>query len=339
MAMIRSPRTRRRRTLRVAFWAGLVIFLFVAWAVMIRMPGQNYNRPVPPLTAEEKPLREQLIAHVRKLGGEIGERNLAHFPRLEAAAQYIEDQLSGWKVRRDSYELQGKTCHNIEAERPGTLSEIVLIGAHYDSVPGSPGANDNGSGVAALLALAHRLKNQPNEKTLRFVAFVNEEPGFFQTRAMGSYVYAGRCRERAERIVAMISLETIGYFSDQPGSQSYPAPGLSLIYPRTGNFIGFVANLKSRALLRAALDEFRRQAQIRSEGAAMPEFIPGVSWSDQWSFWQHGYPGIMVTDTAPFRYPYYHTAQDTPDKLDYDSMTKVVLGMESVIRRLVSNTP
>jgi len=337
--MTKSARTRLRRTLRVAFWAGLVIFLFVAWAMMIRMPGQSYSQPVPPLADEEKLLREELMAHVAKLGGEIGERNLFHFSRLEAAAEYIEEQLSGWNLRRDRYQVQTKACYNIEAERPGKSPEIVLIGAHYDSVPGSPGANDNGSGVAALLALAHRLKDQPNEKTLRLVAFVNEEPGFFQTPVMGSHVYAGRCRERSERIAAMISLETIGYFSDEPGSQRYPALGLGLIYPRIGNFIGFVGNLKSRSLLRDVLGEFRRHARIRSEGAALPEFIPGVGWSDQWSFWQHGYPGIMVTDTAPFRYPYYHSAQDTPDKLDYDSMTRVVVGMDAVIRLLVSESP
>ena len=161
----------------------------------------------------------------------------------------------------------------------------------------------------------------------------------FRVSEMGSFVYAGRCRERGDQISAMISLETIGYFSNRPGSQRYPAPGLGLLYPRTGNFIAFVGNVSSRSLLRAALGEFRRQAQIPSEGAALPEKIPGVGWSDQWSFWQHGYPGIMVTDTAPFRYPHYHMASDTPDKLDYDSMTRVVAGMEKVIQHLANPSP
>lgn len=208
--------------------------------------------------------------------------------------------------------MQGKACWNIETELPGASPEIVLIGAHYDSVFGAPGANDNGSGVAALLALARRLAGKPNEQTLRLVAFVNEEPGYFQTGKMGSFVYPGRCRQRGDRISAMISLETIGYFSNEPGSQRYPALGLGLIYPRAGNFIGFVSNVGSRSLLRDALGEFRRQAQIPSEGAALPAMVPGVGWSDQWSFWRHGYPGIMVTDTAPFRYPHYHKASDTP---------------------------
>jgi len=234
--------------------------------------------------------------------------------------------------------VQGKSWCNLEAELRGASSEIVVIGAHYDSVVGSPGANDNGSGVAALLTLARRLARSHNTRTLRFVAFVNEEPYYFQSSQMGSYVYAGRCHERGENVQAMISLETIGYYSNESGSQSYPVPGLGSLYPRTGNFIAFVGNVASRSLLRDALGEFRRGAQIPSEGVAMPSSLPGVGWSDQWSFWQHGYPGIMVTDTAPFRYPHYHAASDTPDKLDYDSMTRVVSGMERVIRHLANPT-
>ncbi|MGH8093255.1 MAG: M28 family peptidase [Chthoniobacterales bacterium] len=333
--MAKRSRSRIVRSIRILFWSGPVLLFVVGWLFMIRMPGESFRGNAPPLTADEKALRGELIAHVQTLGGEIGERNLPHYPQLQAAAQYIEGQLRGWKVRRDEYEVQSKSCYNIEAELPGVSREIVLVGAHYDSVYGSPGANDNGSGVAALLALAHRSAGPPNEKTIRFVAFVNEEPGNFQTPQMGSFVYARRCRERGDRISAMISLETIGYFSNQPGSQRYPAPGLGLLYPRTGNFIGFVGNVASRSLLREIIRDFRREAQIRSEGGALPAIVPGVGWSDQWSFWQYGYPAIMVTDTAPFRYPYYHSAGDTPDKLDYDSMTRVVAGMEKVIHHLV----
>ena len=334
--MAERTRSTLVRKIRIFFWSSLVVCLFVAWLVMIRMPGKTYHHAPPPLSPDEERLREELITHVQMLGGQIGERNVSHYPQLQATADYIENQFAGWKLRRDGYELQGKTCYNIEAELPGASPGIILLGAHYDSVFGSPGANDNASGVAALLALAHRFHGRSNVKTLRFVAFVNEEPGYFQTPEMGSYVYAARCRRSSDRIEAMISLETIGYFSNEPGSQRYPAPGLGLIYPRTGNFIGFVANLASRSLLRQALGEFRLHATIRSEGAALPEFVPGVSWSDQWSFWQHGYPGIMITDTAPFRYPHYHAASDTPDKLSYESMTRVVAGMEHVIRHLAN---
>ena len=318
------------------------------------MPGKNVSK-AGPLSPDEIVLREELRANVQKLAGEIGERNMWHHTQLNAAADFIEDSFSraGLRTRRDSYEIHGHTCHNIEAEIAGgqqgaavsSPPPIVIIGAHYDSVFGSPGANDNGSGAAAVLVLAQRFAARKTErhpprrtpnKTLRFVAFVNEEPPYFLSGEMGSLVYARRCKERGDKISAMISLETIGYFSDAPHSQTYPSPGLDVFYPKVGNFIGFVSNVKSRALLRRVIALFRKHAKIPSEGAALPAFIPGVSWSDQWSFWQQGYQAIMVTDTAPFRYPYYHSSSDTPDKLDYDRFTLVVSGMEKVIEKLTN---
>ena len=299
------------------------------------MPGKSIPKAAP-LSPDEIALREELRASVQKLAGEIGERNMWHYAQLNAAADFIEDSFSraGLRTRRDSYDMRGQACHNIEAEIPGARPEVLLIGAHYDSVFGSPGANDNGTGVAATLALARRFASIKSEHTLRFVAFVNEEPPYFLSGEMGSLVYAGRCKARGDKISAMISLETIGYFSDAPHSQTYPSPGLGIFYPRVGNFIGFVSNVRSRSLLRRVVALFRKHAKIPSEGAALPAFIPGVSWSDQWSFWHHGYPGIMVTDTAPFRYPYYHSSSDTPDKLDYDRFALVVRGMERVIEDL-----
>ena len=309
--------------------------LALLWWLGVKMPGENISKAVP-LSPDEITLREELRADVQKLAGEIGERNMWHYPQLNAAADFIENSFSraGLHSRRDSYELRGQICHNIETEVPGGRPEIILIGAHYDSVLGSPGANDNGSGVAALLALARRFAGKASHHTLRFVAFVNEEPPYFLSGEMGSLVYAGRCKARGDKISAMISLETIGYFSDAPDSQVYPSRVLGAFYPKVGNFIGFVSNVHSRTLLRRAIALFRKHAKIPSEGASLPWFIPGVSWSDQWSFWKHGYPGIMITDTAPFRYPYYHSANDTPDKLDYDRFTLVVSGMEKVIEGL-----
>lgn len=304
------------------------------WHFLLRMPGENISRSVP-LSPEEITLRDELRADVQTLAGEIGERNMTRYPQLNAAADFIENSFSraGLVPRRDTYDVHGRACHNIETEI-GARPEILLIGAHYDSVFGSPGANDNGSGVAAMLALARRFARKPLQHTLRFVAFVNEEPPYFLTEQMGSFVYAGRCKARGDQISAMISLETIGYFSDAPHSQTYPSLGLGVFYPTVGNFIGFVGNVRSRLLLRRAIALFRKHARLPSEGAALPSFIPGVSWSDQWAFWQHGYPGIMITDTAPFRYPHYHSATDTPDKLDYDRFALVVSGMQKVIEEL-----
>ncbi|MFL6527073.1 MAG: M28 family peptidase [Chthoniobacterales bacterium] len=320
----------------------LVILIIVAagaafaWWTMVRMPGRTYSGAAPPFTGEETKLRDELVRDVQALAGEIGERNMSHYPQLLAAADYIDRAFvtAGFQPRRDSYEINGKSCDNIEVEIRGS-SEIVVIGAHYDSVLGCPAANDNGSGVAALLAVARRFNGQATTRTLRFVAFPNEEQPHFLRREMGSLVYANRCKQKAENVVAMISLETIGYFSDAPGSQHYPLPGLNLFYPDRGNFIGFVGNVASRALVRETLGAFRQHATIPSEGAALPGAVPGVGWSDHWSFWQNGYPAVMVTDTAPFRYPHYHEPTDTPEKLDYDSMARVVSGLEHVVRALV----
>jgi Zn-dependent M28 family amino/carboxypeptidase len=299
------------------------------------MPGKNISAAVP-LSPAEAALREELRADVQKLAGEIGERNMEHYSQLNAAVDFIEDSFSraGLRPRRDTYEIREQACHNIETEIRGVLPEIIVIGAHYDSVFGSPGANDNGSGVAAVLALARRFASANPKHTLRFVAFVNEEPPYFLSGEMGSLVYARRCKQRGDKISAMISLETIGYYSDAPGSQTYPSPGLGIFYPQVGNFIGFVSNVHSRTLLRRVVGLFRKHGKIPSEGASLPAFIPGVSWSDQWSFWQQDYPAIMVTDTAPFRYPFYHSSSDTPDKLNYDRFTLVVSGMEKVIQEL-----
>jgi len=322
-----------RSGLRIA----LVVLTFFAllWWFGMRMPGRNTSKAAS-LSADEIVLRAELTADVQKLAGEIGERNMQRYRQLNAAADFIEDSFSraGLRTRRDTYDLDGRACHNIEAEIPGTRPEIIIIGAHYDSVFGAPGANDNSSGVAAMLALGRRFAGKTSGQTLRFVAFANEEPPYFQTEQMGSLVYARRCKAHGDRISAMISLETMGYFSDAARSQTYPSVGIRPFYPSTGNFIGFVGNIRSRALLHRAIRLFRQQAKLPSEGGALPSFLPGVGWSDQWAFWQCGYPAFMVTDTAPFRYPHYHEATDTPDKLDYDRFALVVSGMEKTIAEL-----
>lgn len=299
-----------------------------------KKPEKSYRGPLPELSAEQVRLRDALRADVEQLAGKIGERNVVRYRQLLAAADFITRSFaaSGYPVSKQTYEVRGRPCDNLEVELPGGKSkeEIVIVGAHYDSVRGAPGANDNASGAAGLLALARHFADQKPERTLRFVAFVNEEPPHFQTGEMGSMVYAKRCQTRKENVVAAISLETIGYYSDEPDSQEYP-PLLSVLYPSTGNFIGFVGNLRSRQLVDDFTSSFRRHAKFPSEKAALPERVPGVGWSDQWSFWQYDYPGLMVTDTAPFRYPYYHEREDTPDKIDYDRMARVVDGLAGAI--------
>ncbi len=275
------------------------------------------------------------------LAGQIGERNVFHHDRLVMAADYIRATLAGagYEVRLQPYEVAGKICENIEAEVRGENrpDDIIVIGAHYDSVQGSPGANDNASGVAATLALARAFAEATPARTLRFVSFANEEPPLFQTEHMGSRVYAMRSRERGENIVLMLSLETIGYYSDEPGSQHLLFP-LNLIYPSTGNFIAFVSNVENGSLVRQLVGSFRQQARFPSEGGALWDLIPGVGWSDHWAFWKEGYPAVMVTDTAPFRYPAYHSPADRPELVQYERMARVVSGLRAVIVEM-ANAP
>lgn len=304
---------------------------------MFRMPGRSYDQPLPPLTAEEALLRDRLRSHVRALAGEIGERNLWRYGALEKAAGYVDGELrgAGFAVSEQGYAADGKWVRNIEAELPGTrpAAGIIVVGAHYDSVYGSPGANDNASGTAAVLELARHFAGRSLPRTVRFVLFVNEEPPFFKTDQMGSLVYARRLRCRGDEVVAMLSLETIGYYSDAPRSQHYPFP-LNFFYPSTGNFVGFVGNTGSRLLVRRVIETFRRTTPFPSEGAAVPGGIPGIDWSDQWSFWHEGYPALMVTDTALYRYHQYHGPRDTPDRLDYERLARVVAGLGRVVETL-----
>ncbi len=324
-----------------------IVTIFALWFFMFRIPGKTYHGPLPPLIDEQKLLRNQLLKDVTKLAGEIGDRNVsAEYGNLCKAADFIEISLveAGYKVFRQGYEtslyrLKGRKCYNLEVEIAGSekSDEIVVIGAHYDSLEGTPGANDNASGVAVLLSLARAFADKKTVRTLRFVAFVNEEPPYFLSDDMGSFIYAKRCRERNEDIVAMLSLETIGYYTDDKRSQSYPLGLMDFIYPTTGNFISFVGNINSRKLVRDVVGLFRQYAKFPSEAAFLPEHIAGVAWSDQWSFWRNGYPGVMVTDTAPFRYPYYHTHEDTPEKIDYNRIAYLVSILEKVVARLAAS--
>ena len=308
---------------------------------MIQMPGQSYQGSLPPLTGEQRTLAEELHSHVQTLAGQIGERNVFHHDRLIMAAEYIRKTLAGvgYVVRHQPYEVEGIICENIEAEVRGSRrpDDIIVIGAHYDSVQGSPGANDNASGVAAMLALARAFANIAPARTLRFVAFTNEEPPFFQTEHMGSRVYAKRSRERAEKIVLMLSLETIGYYSDEPGSQHLLFP-LNRIYSSTGNFIAFVSNVENGFLVQQLLGLFRQHVQFPSEGGALWDVIPGVGSSDNWAFWKEGFPAVMVTDTAPFRYPAYHSQADRPELVQHKRMARVVTGLRAVIAEM-ANAP
>jgi peptidase M28-like protein len=311
-----------------------------AWAIT-SMPGRSHRGPLPPPTPAERDLAARLRAHVTAIASE--EHNVIHARALERSARYIETELArSGPVARDEFSVAGVKVRNLEVIVPGARGNgagpVLVVGAHYDSVRHATGANDNGSGVAAVIELARALRGpstSPAGAEIRLVAYVNEESPWFGTEAMGSLRHARALAASGRRVLGMLSLETIGYYSDAPGSQKYPAP-FSALYPREGDFIGFVGNLKSRDFVRGVVASFRAHAAFPSEGGAFPDAVKDAGRSDHWSYWQQGWPGLMVTDTANFRYPYYHTPQDTPDKIDYERTARVVLGLEAVIRELAA---
>jgi hypothetical protein len=309
----------------------------VPWALMVRMPGPRWHGPLPPLDAPQVSLRDSLRRDVTTLASSIGERNLDRPQALDAAADFVERSFleAGHAVARQTFQVGRHSVHNLEVGVVGEerASEIVIVGAHYDSARGTPGANDNGSGTAALLALARAFAGARPSRSVRFVAFVNEEPPWFMTSDMGSARYARRCRDRGEKVVAVLSLETLGYYSDREDSQRYPFP-MSIFYPSTGDFVGFIGTVDSRHLVRQVVGSFRRHATFPSEGAAMPASTPGVEWSDHWAFGQHGYHSLMVTDTALFRSADYHTPRDGVDRIDFERLARVVAGLGHVVRDL-----
>jgi hypothetical protein len=306
-----------QRVLKAAM-AGLLFHASVGWAC----------------AASHADDAEALRVDVVALSEDIGPRSVFQGDSLERAAAYVTKRFEelGFSVTRNEYRVGGVVCANLEVELRGILKpeEIVVVGAHYDSVPQTPGADDNASGVAALLALAESWAKAAPERTVRFVAFANEEPIYFQTELMGSRVYAKMCKARGDKIVAMLSLESMGYFSDEKKSQKYPFP-LSLFYPSRGNFIAVVGNRESKALVTRVAKVMRATKALPVERASLPGKLQGVGWSDHWAFWQEGYPAAMITDTAPFRNPHYHRGTDTAEKLDYVRLAAAVRGLAAAI--------
>ena len=305
-----------------------------AWYVTAA-PGLSYRGALPPPSAEHQAAAGRLKAHVTHLAHTIGARDVTHPKQLAAAEAYLTEQLKavGYAPTRQPYAVGAVVVANVMAELKGSArpDEIVVVGAHYDCVETTPGADDNASGTAALIELARRLKGQRLARTVRFVGFVNEEPPYFKTEQMGSLVNARAAARAKENVTAMISLEMLGYYDPRAGAQKYPPP-MGSFYPDTADFVAFVGSFEARPLVQRAVGTFRANAQFPSEAIAAPALIEGVDFSDHWSFWQAGYPNaIMVTDTAFFRNAHYHEGTDTPDRLDYDRMSRVTEGLVHVV--------
>lgn len=307
----------------------------LALYLVSRAPGERFKGALPPASEAHQALAKQLKAHVDKIAGEIGPRSEEVHPEaLAATADYIQAQLesTGLKVERQTYKSPREVSNLIATREGKDPKKVLIIGAHYDSVPSTPGADDNASGVAAMIEIA-RLVQAPLDVTVRYVAFVNEEPPHFRQETMGSLMYAKACKAKDEDVRGMFSLEMLGYYDERSGSQSYPPP-LQLAYPDKGDYIAFVGNFSSRALLKGALRHFRLKADFPTEMLMGSKHLQGVDFSDHRSFWAMEYPAIMITDTAFFRNGHYHEPTDTPDRLDYDRMSRVVLGLAQSLEGL-----
>ncbi len=284
---------------------------------------------------EKQVVMENLYNHVMALSVDIGERHLWSGQSLSRSADYIESTLAayGYAVSRHTYSCYGKDVSNLAAEKTGADERRVVIGAHYDTVPGSPGADDNASAVAGLLELARLQREHLNKKTFIFIAFANEEPPCFGSNHMGSMVYAKHLKERGIPVAIMISLEMIGYFSIKP-IQTYPLPGMSFFYPKTADYIGVVGNFRSSRYVSFFRRGMRKYSNIDARSLTAPEFFGGINLSDNYSFWRHQYRAIMITDTSFFRNKNYHQETDTIDTLDFERMSEVIKGLHHTLLEL-----
>lgn len=326
-------------SIRWFFAAALAVFLvsFVAaWFWYIKMPGSTFRGDSGP---SDSAVQARLQASVDMLSVTIGERHVERAGSLDDAAQWINAEFSaaGLAPRVEKFFAQTHSVMNVFADIPGSEgSGVVVIGAHYDTVAGSPGADDNASGVAVMLELARALKDFDSPYTLRFVAFANEEAPWFGTSGMGSLYHVDRAIDRNEQIMAMLSLESVGFYDAAGGSQAYP-DGFGLFYPSSGDFVSFVGNARSRTLVHELIRGFRQHGRLPSQGIAAPELVRDISRSDHFSFWRQGIPAVMVTDTANFRNPNYHSANDVASTLDYVAMSHLVEGLTHAIKLMIQS--
>lgn len=307
---------------------GLVILLLLTWAwgtqpFLIEIE----RRQVPPVS----PAR--LETHVRALSETFFPRDAAHPENLDRAAAYIQREFAqaNGRVSEQPYEVAGRTYRNVIAWFGPDTQERIVVGAHYDTAGSQPGADDNASGVAGLIELAYLLRQAPLSLGVELVAFTLEEQPHFRSDQMGSAVHAASLLQQDIPVRVMFSLEMIGYFTDASHSQGFPLPFLAAFYPSQGNFIALVGNLSQGFVVRYLKKAMQSASSLPVYSINAPRFVPGVDFSDHRNYWQAGYKAVMVTDTAFYRNPHYHTLQDTAGRLDYERMTMVVQGVYAAV--------
>ncbi|HQX53905.1 MAG TPA: M28 family metallopeptidase [Planctomycetaceae bacterium] len=287
-------------------------------------------------------IEANLRLHVDRLAGLIGPRTLKRPKTIEATIGYIRGQWNdmGYSVAEETYDAIGDIATNLIVERPDTKrsDEIILLGAHYDTVSTTPGADDNASAIAVLLEVSRLLKDHVGSRTMRYVAFACEEPPYFNFDSMGSQHNAREARKRGDKIIGMLCLEMVGYFRDEVGSQAVPPTipkFLHRFFPQRGNFLAAVGNLSSWKLAWSFRRGFKRGTRLPLLSLVLPERVNEIRLSDNSSYWDQGYPALMLTDTSYLRNPHYHMASDLPETLDYQRMTLVTEGVAAAIKRLL----
>ena len=305
-----------------------VIFLSLLWVwgtqpLFIEIERQH----VPPVS----PARLQ--THVRMLSETFFPRDAAHPENLDRVAAYIRQEFAqaNGRVSEQPFEVAGRMYRNVIAWFGPDTQERIVVGAHYDAAGPQPGADDNASGVAGLIELAYLLREVRLPLGVELVAFTLEEQPHFRTVQMGSAVHAASLRQQNIPVRVMFSLEMIGYFTDAPQSQRFPFPFLAAFYPSQGNFIAIVGNLGQGLVVRSLKKAMQSASPLPVYSINAPQFVPGIDFSDHRNYWQAGYNAVMVTDTAFYRNPHYHTLQDTPDKLNYERMAMVVQGVYAAV--------
>jgi Zn-dependent M28 family amino/carboxypeptidase len=308
----------------------LAISLLVIWVVVARPSIVIEDK------AQQNPLLEsELKQHVMFLSETIAPRDSEHPDNLQKAADYISTELRPYAidVKPQVYTVGRAAYQNVIAAFGPDTKEVIVIGAHYDAYSSLPGADDNASGIAGLLALGKLMSKAALAKRVYLVAYTLEEPPYYASEFMGSFVHAESLKEKAVEL--MIALEMIGYFNDEAGSQSYPSSLLRLFYPSAGNFVAVVDQLVSNeaAPLKNAINKFSR---VPAYSINAPAWIPGIDFSDHRSYWHFGYPAVMVTDTAFYRNREYHRKKDTYTRLDYSKMKELVWGVHQYLLQLAA---
>ena len=320
----------------------IIVFLLFSYWYMMKCEGNWRGEPLEKKMKMElieiKKGMESDIEYLQKLGPRNSE-NEKTYNQLRQCEEWIRQrwESQGYVVKKHTFSIREKEYSNLEIEIKGrTLSsEIIIISAQYDTLPDSPGANNNGSGIAILFQLSQLLRKRTPDRTLRLLNFVNEEDPFFGTEMMGSFQYAKKCRRQGEDIRVMLSLDALGVYKNEPGSQRLPFP-FSIFYPDRGNFLAFIGNLQSRKYVKEVTKGFKKGSSFQIQAGVAPEWAKGGAWSDHSSFWKFGYPGIMVTDTGGFRSAYHTTKEDTMERLNFEAMSRIVIGMYTCAVHLTS---